>query len=128
MQISFAVTAKLISAFVFDIRIVQSLYFLKTKFHDSNHLLWLYSPVCVRPGQKPRRPAFSERGSFQECGIIKLQQTCNENLMSSLFVLHYGNGIQQRLQYTYRLASTMSLCALSFFISTFSSVIRRQGP
>ena len=34
-----AVTAKLISAFVFDTRIVQSLYFLKTKFQCSNHLL-----------------------------------------------------------------------------------------
>ena len=24
----------------------------------------LHSPVCVRPGQKPRRPVFSQRGSF----------------------------------------------------------------
>ena len=31
-QISFAVTAKLISAFVFAIRIEQSVYFLSTKF------------------------------------------------------------------------------------------------
>ena len=46
-QISFAVTAKLISAFVFATRIVQSLYFLNTKFQDSSHLLWPYSPVCV---------------------------------------------------------------------------------
>ena len=26
------------------------------KFKDSSHFLWLYSPVCVGPGQKPRRP------------------------------------------------------------------------
>ena len=52
-QISFAVTAKLISAFVFAIRIVQSLYYLNPKFQASSHLLWLYSPVCVGPGQKP---------------------------------------------------------------------------
>ena len=32
MQISFAVTTKMISAFVFAIRIVQSLYFLDPKF------------------------------------------------------------------------------------------------
>ena len=32
-QISFAVTAKLISAFVFAIRIVQFLYFLNPTFH-----------------------------------------------------------------------------------------------
>ena len=63
-QISFAVTAKLISAFVFAIRIVQFLYYLNPKFQASSHLLWPYSPVCVGPGRKPRRPVFSERGSF----------------------------------------------------------------
>ena len=42
---------------------IQSLFFLKPKFQASSHLLWLYSPVCVGPGQKPRRPVFSERGS-----------------------------------------------------------------
>ena len=59
-------TAKLISAFVFAIRIVQYLYFLNPKSQDSSHLLWLYSPVCVGPGRKPRRPVFSERGSFYD--------------------------------------------------------------
>ena len=54
-QISFAVTAKLINAFVFATRIVQSLYFLNPKFQASSHLLWLYRPVCVGPGRKPRR-------------------------------------------------------------------------
>ena len=29
----------------------------------SSHLLWLYSPICVRPGQKRRRSVFSQRGS-----------------------------------------------------------------
>ena len=53
-QISFAVTAKLISAFVFATWIVQCLYFLNLKFPISSHLLCLYSSVCVRPGQKPR--------------------------------------------------------------------------
>ena len=55
--------AKLISAFVFAIRIVHSLYYLNPKFQASSHLLWLYSPVCVGPGLKPRRPVFSQRGS-----------------------------------------------------------------
>ena len=63
-QISFVVTAKLISAFVFTRRIVQSLYFRNPKFQASSHLLWLYSPICVGPGLKPRRPFFLERGSF----------------------------------------------------------------
>ena len=38
-QISFAVTAKLISTFVFATQIVQFLYFLKTKFPVTSHLL-----------------------------------------------------------------------------------------
>ena len=58
-------TAKLISAFVFATRIVQSLLYLNPKFQASSHLLLLYSLVWVRPGQKPRRPVFSERGSFK---------------------------------------------------------------
>ena len=35
------VTAQLISAFVFAIRIVQSLYYLTPKFQASNHIVWL---------------------------------------------------------------------------------------
>ena len=42
-QISFAVTAKLISAFVFAIWIVQSLYYLNPQFQASSQLLWLYN-------------------------------------------------------------------------------------
>ena len=58
-QIRFEVTAKLISAFVFATPIVQSLYFLNPKFQASSRLLWLFRPVCVGPGRKPRRPVFS---------------------------------------------------------------------
>ena len=42
----YAITAQLISAFVFAIRIVQSFY-LNPKFQVSSHLLWLYIWVCV---------------------------------------------------------------------------------
>ena len=48
-------TIQLISAFTVTAFIVQSLYFLNKKFQASSHLLWLHSPVCVRPGQKPQR-------------------------------------------------------------------------
>ena len=37
--------------------------FLNPKFPVSSHLLCLYSSVCVGPGRKPRRLAFSRRGS-----------------------------------------------------------------
>ena len=58
-----SITAKLISAFVFATRIVQFLFFSNTKFQASIHLRKLHRPVCVRPGQKPRRPVFSRHGS-----------------------------------------------------------------
>ena len=52
-QISFAVTAKLISAFVFATRIVQFLYFLNPNFPVSSHLQCLYRSICVGPVRKP---------------------------------------------------------------------------
>ena len=61
-QISFAVTAKLIIAFVFAMRIVQFLFFLIQKLQVSSHLLYLHMTVCVRPGRKPQRAVFSHRG------------------------------------------------------------------
>ena len=53
--ISFAVTAKLISAFVFATRIVQFLFYLNPKFQASTgSFLCLYGrPVCVGPVRKP---------------------------------------------------------------------------
>ena len=74
-QISCAVTAQLISAFVFALRIVQSLYFLNPKFKASSYLLWLHSPVCVGPGPKPRRPVFSQRGSYILC--VSIMMVCS---------------------------------------------------
>ena len=71
-QISFAVTVQLISACVSATLIVQSLYFLNWKFKASSHLLWLYSPVCVGPGRKPRRPVFSQRGSFASENAVSI--------------------------------------------------------
>ena len=68
--------AMLISAFVFATRIVQSLYYLYPKLQASSHLLWLYRPVCVRPGRKPRR-----RVSQNEAHIV-----CPIFLMNVFFV------------------------------------------
>ena len=75
-QISCAVTAQLITAFVFATHIVQSLYLLNPKFQASSYLLWLYSPVCGRPGRNPRRLVFSQRGPYHVCVSYKtLKQT-----------------------------------------------------
>ena len=61
---------------VFATRIVQFLIYLNLKFPASSHLLWLYSPICVGPGQNPRRPVFSQRGSISTVtdfsGIIQV--------------------------------------------------------
>ena len=58
---------------------IKSLCFLNPKFQASSRLLWLYSPVCVRPGLKPRRPGFSQRGSF-----LKLSKHLNIHRVQSL--------------------------------------------
>ena len=57
MQISFAITAKLISAFGFTAWKVQVLLFLNRKFEAAkcNVLLRLYRPPSVGPGLKLRR-------------------------------------------------------------------------
>ena len=61
---SFAVTAKLITALVFATWYVQSLYFLNPRFQASNHLLWLSRLVCVLPSRNLRTFVFSRRGSI----------------------------------------------------------------
>ena len=47
------------------IRIVQSLFYINPKFQASSHLLWSYSPVCVKPGRKSRRPIFSQGSNYK---------------------------------------------------------------
>ena len=91
-QISFAVTAKLISTFVFATWIVQFLYFLNPKFQASRRLLWLYSPVCVGPGSS----FVSSEDSYQpghppslislHCPHLRLLVTVNQFIfVSDLF-------------------------------------------
>ena len=63
-QISCAVTAQLFNAFVFATQIVQSLFFINPNFQGSNHLLLLYSLVCVGPSREHKRPVFSQRDSY----------------------------------------------------------------
>ena len=73
-QISFAVTAKLVSAFVFATRIVHFPFFLNPKFQASSCLLWFYSPVCVGPVRKPHC-LFSDEAA-QLLSIMKELRTC----------------------------------------------------
>ena len=53
-----------------DSTFATRIYFLYTKFQASNHLVWLYSLVCVGVGQKPRKLVFSQRGSYHNNYIL----------------------------------------------------------
>ena len=68
-HISFALTAKLISAFFFTTLIVQFLIDLFEKFQASSFLLRLYRPVCAGPGRKHIRPVFSRRGRYNSVTV-----------------------------------------------------------
>ena len=70
-QISFAVTAKLISAFVFASRIVQFLFYLNPKFQASSSFLCLYRLACVGPVRKPHCCFFHEAAQ-----ILYMQFNC----------------------------------------------------
>ena len=68
------------SGFVFAIWKEQSFYFLNPKFRASSHPLWLHNLVCVGPGRNPRRPVFSERGSYIriQCRLKRLWNTSRD--------------------------------------------------
>ena len=44
-----------------------------SELQASSHLLWLYSPVRVRPGREPRRLVFSQRDSFTLTALLEAQ-------------------------------------------------------
>ena len=64
-QVSFSVTAQLMSTFVFATLIEQFLFFINPKLQASSLFLRLYRPVCDGPSRKPRRPVFSRCGSIK---------------------------------------------------------------
>ena len=111
MQISCAVTAQLISAFVFAIQIVQSLHYLNPKFQASSYLLWLYSLVCVGPGRKPRRPEFSQQGSlslglvtftvpdYMSCHMMILLRRYHGNLGLGLENVPHDHDVQRQTRH-----------------------------
>ena len=58
----------------------RSLCFPNPKFQVSSHFLLLYSPVCVGPSRKPRRPVFWHRGSNDRDGKIHSSQVAGLNI------------------------------------------------
>ena len=86
-----SVTAKLISAFVFALWIVHSLFYLNPKAQASTHLLWLHSPICVGPGRKPRRPVFSKKAQILAKRAMSSDIHHPTTGSTSSFFLKYGN-------------------------------------
>ena len=77
------VTAKLISAFVSAIKLVQFLYFLNTKFQAPSHLLWLHSLVCVVP--------FAISWALAHCHFIRVTPPCDlYPLANHFFIVKLG--------------------------------------
>ena len=84
-QISFAVTAKLISAFVFATQIVQFINFLNPKFPVSSILLCLNSLVCVGPVWKPHS-WFSHEAALSSLATATLSfLSCRLHLGENLY-------------------------------------------
>ena len=73
-QISCAVTAQLISTFLFASQIVQFLLYLYPKFQDSSFLLCVYRQACVGPSRTPRRLVFSR------CDLIRLEVVSHNSI------------------------------------------------
>ena len=81
-RISFAVTAKLISAFVFTTRLVQPLYFLNPKFQASSNLLWLYSRPVWDLVENPKDwfSCFAAHSFHEELTKIISIEQCHERI------------------------------------------------
>ena len=115
-QISFA---KQISAFVFAIRIAQSLYYLNPKFQASSHILWLYRTVCVGPGQKPRRPVFSQRGSINNQSRTNGPINAHLTIAQVMPRYNHNNEKQEALLQKFR----QNICSSTAINSTFNLLI-----
>ena len=88
------------------------------KFQASGHILGLYSPVCVGPGQKPRRPVFSERGSNQppQMFLVPMGQVLTHISLAS-FLWDIGKQISPRCDAAkHDVPSGISLFAFMNFI------------
>ena len=54
--------------------LLQSFFFFNPKFQVSSLLLWLYRPVCVGPGRKPKLLVLSRTGSYYTCTCIQMSK------------------------------------------------------
>ena len=94
-----AVTAKLISAFVFATWIVQFLYFLNPNFPVSSHLLCLYRSVYIRPARSPHCWFFHEVA--QLCDIVWLLKLSNPKRIERPGITFSGLALRKHVHIIY---------------------------
>ena len=80
-------TAQLISALVFATYIVQSFYFINMEFQASSHLLWLWSPVGVRPSRETPKTGFLATG-LNWCNGLKIDITSTSQVFRTHLALN----------------------------------------
>ena len=89
-----SVTAQLISALVFAIQIVQSLYFLNTQFLVSSQLLWLCSPVLCRTWSETPKTGFLTtrlKWYFAKLRDDQSLEIIVSHVFHNQYVIHYFN-------------------------------------
>ena len=82
-QISFPVISKLISAFVIATQIVQSLYFLYTKFQASSHLVWFVLDLVGN-----QKTGFLRMRLIQSYHLLHVVESCHIKVKNLLFRFH----------------------------------------
>ena len=87
--------------------LIYRMELLNPKFQVSSHLLWLNSPICVRPGLKPRRQVFFSRTCINKHYVLQLSS-------KFVFIIFNENGNQQHLKYLFH-----SCFFLYNFLQTF---------
>ena len=95
---------------------------LLPKFQASSHLLWSYSPVCVGPGRKPRRPAFSQRGSYN----VYMYGPTKQTKIRILFLEQSDQGLHC-LQFSRHLSRVMRKPAFCICENKDADQLRSKG-
>ena len=84
-------------------------------------LSFLYSPVCVGSGRKPRRPVFSQRGSYISCFQSIHYQAC----MTLIFELCPESTCFLHMQTTKLHIRQTCLCIILQFFTAVKMIIFR---
>ena len=88
--------------------------YLNPKVQNSSYLKWLYSPVCVRPCRKPRRPVSSLRGSYNYMYVHWIIFIMSTFLISTINCYQYSAVFFQLHFYIYSITLTC-LCGIFQF-------------